>query len=522
MEILLCLIYVALCYLVFKLFKIPVNQWSLATATLGGIIGIFLLLLVMNYNHPYTKNARIYFAVTPVLPGVKGRVVEVPVQANKPLKQGDVLFKIDPAPYQYVVDQKKASLAEAEQSVKQLKAALDQASAAAERANAQFKLAQQDYDRQTELFEKKVVAQAALDTFTRNLETARQSLTGARAEEERARLAYTSDVGGVNTTVARLQAEAADAGYNLDQTVTRAPSDGFVTQVALRPGLYVVPVPLRPAMVFVNTSLADSELGAAFQQNALQRVRAGDEAEVAFDAVPGRVFKARVRVVVDAIAPGQLQATGTLVDAEKITDSGRAMAIIDLGEDMSGYQLPLGAAAQVAIYTEHWHHLSLLRKILLVRMRSWENSSFFSKGIDDRGLFSRIPCWNTARRRKRSTGYVGQFRPHAHSVENAQSCRHCRHRIFIAYGRNILAASAFHSGRSIGDWSVACDRFEDGRICPEFSPVRRRCVPVVHRRSALIRLGQEEEDRFFASVFFGSALLFLAMLFATGRGREVQ
>ena len=136
MEILLILIYVSFCYVVFKLFKIPVNQWSLATATLGGIVGIALLMLIMNYNHPFTTNARIYFSVTPILPGVKGRVVEVPVQANMPLKQGDELFRIDPKPYEYVVEQKKALLAEAEQNVKQLKASLAQATATAERAKA--------------------------------------------------------------------------------------------------------------------------------------------------------------------------------------------------------------------------------------------------------------------------------------------------------------------------------------------------------------------------------------------------
>ena len=109
MELLLILIYVSICYVIFKLFRIPVNQWSLATATLGGIVGIALILLIMNYNHPFTKNARIYFAVTPILPSVKGRVVEVPVQPNTPLKAGDVLFRVDPEPYQYVVHQKKAN-----------------------------------------------------------------------------------------------------------------------------------------------------------------------------------------------------------------------------------------------------------------------------------------------------------------------------------------------------------------------------------------------------------------------------
>jgi multidrug resistance efflux pump len=375
MEILLILIYVSFCIAVFKIFRIPVNQWSLATATLGGIIGIALLLLVMNYNHPFTRNARIYFAVTPVLPTVRGRVIEVPVQTNKPLKEGDVLFKIDPRPFQYVVDQKKASLAEAEQNVKQLKTSLDQASAATGRASAQFDLAQQNYDRQAELFEKKIIAQATLETFTRNLETAKQSLAGARAEEERARLAYSSNIDGVNTTVARLTADLADAQFDLDQTVTRASSSGFVTQVAVRPGLYVSPLQMRPTMTFVNTEAKDKELGAAFEQNSLQRVTAGDEAEVAFDAVPGRVFKAKVRFVLDAIAAGQFTASGTLIDFGERTAGGRALAIIDVEDDMSPYQIPLGAAGMVAIYTEHWHHVSLLRKILL-RMHSWQNYIF--------------------------------------------------------------------------------------------------------------------------------------------------
>jgi multidrug resistance efflux pump len=375
MELLLAAIYVSFCYVIFKIFKIPVNQWSLATATLGGIIGIVLVLLIMNYNHPFTTNARIYFAVTPILPAVKGRVIEVPVQPNVPLKEGDVLFRVDPKPYQYIVDQRKAALAAAEQEVPQLKAGFDRASAAAERANAQFELAQQNYDRQLELFQKNVIAQATLDTFTRNLEAARQSLAGARADEERARLAYTSNIEGVNTTVARLTAELADAQFDLDQTTTRAAGPGFVTQVSLRPGMFAVPAQLRTAMFFVNTGKGDQELGAAFQQNSLQRVKAGDESEVAFDAVPGRVFKAKVRVVVDAIAAGQLRTSAGLIEPETQTTPGRVLAIIDVTDDMSGYQIPIGSTAQVAIYTEHWHHVSLLRKILL-RMRSWQNYIF--------------------------------------------------------------------------------------------------------------------------------------------------
>jgi multidrug resistance efflux pump len=375
MEILLILTYVSICIVIFKLFRIPVNQWSLATAALGGVIGIFMLLLLMSYNHPFSSNARIHFAVTPIIPAVRGRVVEVPVQANVSLKQGDVLFKIDPQPYQFAVNQKKAMLAEAQQNVKQLKAQLDQAAAESQKAKAQLDLAQQTFDRQADLFEKKVIAQAALDTATRNLDSARQSFASAQAAEERARLAFTSDIAGVNTNVARLQAELADAEFDLDQTTVRAPTSGFVTQLALRPGMYTVAAPLRPVMTFVHDTPQDKILAAAFQQNALQRVKAGDEAEVLFEAVPGRVFKAKVRNVLDAIAAGQLQATGTMQDFGERLPGGRAVAILELIDDISPYQIPLGASGEAAIYTHHLHHLSLLRKILL-RMRSWQNYVF--------------------------------------------------------------------------------------------------------------------------------------------------
>jgi multidrug resistance efflux pump len=376
MEILLTLTYVALCVAIFKLFRIPVNQWTLATAALGGIFGLSLLFITMAYNHPFSTNARIYFTVTPILPGVRGRVIEVPVEdnSNRHLEAGDVLFKIDPKPFEYTVAEKRAGLAEAEASVAQLKASVDQATATVEKAKAELQLAQENYDRQLTLFQKNVVAQATLDTATRNLDAAKQTVTGAVAAEDRAKQAYGATVDGEHTAIVRLQNELADAQFNLEQTVVRAPGGGFVTQVSLRPGMYVVPLPLRPAMIFVNDSQRDRALVAAFQQNALQRVKAGDEAEVLFKGIPGRVFKAKVRLVIDAIAAGQLQATGTLQEATVPGD--RTLAILDLVDDMSGYQVPLGSSGEAAIYTEHFRELSLLRKILL-RMRSWKNYAFF-------------------------------------------------------------------------------------------------------------------------------------------------
>src|ERR1700749_5067002 len=114
-ELLVTLTYVALCYAAVKLFRIPVNQWTLVTAALGGIFGLSLLFITMAYNQPFSTNARIYFTVTPILPAVRGRVIEVPVQdrTTQHLEAGEVLFKVNPKPYEYTVVEKRAGLADA-------------------------------------------------------------------------------------------------------------------------------------------------------------------------------------------------------------------------------------------------------------------------------------------------------------------------------------------------------------------------------------------------------------------------
>jgi multidrug resistance efflux pump len=368
MAVLLLLCYAAICVAIFKILRVPVNKWTATTAVIGGVVIVGALLAAMNYNHPFTTDARLYFFTTPIVPEVKGRVIEVAVKPNVPLKRGDPLFRIDPKPYQFVVAQKKAALAEAEQSVKQLKASLDQASATVEKVKVQLDLLQETYDRQHQLFERKVIAQAALDTATRNLEAGKQSLAEAAAVEQRARLAFTSEIGGVNTTVARLTADLRDAERDLDQTTVTAPTDGYVTQLFLRPGMMAASA---PAMIFIHRD--DQVFSAAFQQTVVQRLRPGAEAEIAFDGIPGRVFQGRVSALIDAVSQGQLQASGTLLNPEDRGKSpGLASVNIDITDDLSAYQLPAGATAQVAVYSDQWLPVAAVRRILL-RMKSWLN-----------------------------------------------------------------------------------------------------------------------------------------------------
>ena len=361
--------YVAICVVFFKLLRVPVNKWSVTSAAIMGVVIVGTVLLGMNYNHPFTNEGRLYFYTTPIAPTVQGRVTEVFVTPNVRVKRGDVLFQIGPKTYQFAVDQKKALLAEAEQAVKQLKASHDQATAAVEMAKAQFELAQQNYDRQLELFQKKVIAKASFDTATHNLETTRQAVAGAEAAAERALLLYSSEIGGVNTTVARLEAELGSAELDLSNTTVVAPTDGYVTQLFLRPGM-VVNVS-TPTMVFVHSD--PNVLTASFPQSAFQRIRAGNETEIAFDAIPGRIFKANVTLVIDAISQGQVQPSGALLNPEDRSKSpGQVTALIDILDDFSSYQLPPGATAQVAVYSEHWRWLVVIRRIIL-RMNAWLN-----------------------------------------------------------------------------------------------------------------------------------------------------
>lgn len=379
MELLLILTYTALCYAAFKVFHIPVNKWTVPTAVLGGLAMIAVLVLLLSYNQPFSPMGRFYFASVPIVPEVEGRVMEVVVQPNVPVKQDDVLFRIDPAPYQFVVDQKRAALAAAEQSVPQLKSALDAALGKVSTITAERDRAREESKRYAEANRRAGTGSAPFSVQQvenqRQLALAKEGeLDSAVATAEQARLAYNSRIGGVNTSVAQLQSELANAERDLAFTVVRAPTDGIVPIVPLRAGVRVVPLPLRPVLAFVPAG--QTTFAAAFVQNAMQRVKTGCDSEIAFDAVPGRVFKGKVGRIIEAMVQGEIQAGGTLIDPSAQSAPGRVLVEIVIEDDLSPYQLPPGSSGQVAVYTEHAEPLAILRKILL-RMKSWENFLFF-------------------------------------------------------------------------------------------------------------------------------------------------
>lgn len=377
MDLLLILTYAAICIAIFKIFKIPLTKWTVPTAILGGIVLIGTLLMLMNYNHPYTRFAREYFVTIPIVPAVKGLVTEVNVKANSPIKKGDVLFKIDPIPYLAVVKQKQAALKEAELQVPQLEAAFNIAAAKVEQATADKDRTESAYKRYEEGHKKggrnSPFTELELDNRRQLFFSASAQLNAASAEALRTRLAYESNIDGVNTKVAGLQADLAKAEYDLQQTVVRAPSDGVVTQLALREGAMAVPLPLRPALTFIPAETR--YFAGAFWQNSLLRLKEGDEAEVIIDAMPGRVFKGKVSKVLPAMAEGELQFSGNLQSSNLLFQRGRVLVLIELEDDALRESLPAGVAGQVAVYTDHFSHVAVMRKVLL-RMQGWLNYLF--------------------------------------------------------------------------------------------------------------------------------------------------
>jgi len=377
MDLLLILSYTAICITVFKVFKIPLNKWSVPTAVLGGILLIGTLIFTMNYNHPYSEISRKYFISTPIVPAVTGTVESITVEGNKKVAKGDILFTLDPTPFEAVFSQKQAILAEAIQStVPKLKAQLDAADASLDKAKSERDRASLEVKRYIRLVALKAGAQRDLDRWKKELQKWSAAIKEAQAKQAQAKAAIDSTIGGENTVVSQARANLAHAQYNLDQSIVRAPTDGYVIQNTLRPGMRAASLPLRPVMIFVHDE--SHYFVAWFRQNSLLRLNVGNEAEVAFDGLPGRVFTGHVEQVWPVMQEGQVQASGDLINYTRSPRPGRIPVLIKITDpDYQQYKdtVPGGSYAQTAVYSEHVHHVAIMRKILL-RMSSWLNYLF--------------------------------------------------------------------------------------------------------------------------------------------------
>jgi RND family efflux transporter MFP subunit len=290
--------------LLFAIVRLGIVRFNLFWKASPFIVLLLLnlgLFIPMGWGAPQGP-ALVYRNAVSIVPDVAGEVMDVPVTANTPLKKGDLLFKIDLTPYDAQV----------------------------QTISAQLKLASTRLSQMTTLYERD--AGRAFDVEQRQSE------------------------------VDQLRGQLQAAQWNLDKTVVQAPADGYVTNLALRKGARVANLPLSPVMAFIDTS--ETHLVVSINQINARYIRPGDEVEVTFKFVPGHVYAGGVESVLQAIATGQPQISGTAV-APRAIEAAPFVVRVKLDDSAFARRLPAGSTGTAAIYTDHVTFAHFIRRILL-------------------------------------------------------------------------------------------------------------------------------------------------------------
>ncbi|HEX7373660.1 MAG TPA: HlyD family secretion protein, partial [Steroidobacteraceae bacterium] len=311
MEVLLLGIYSFFVWLIFIKFKwLPWNTTSQITVAIIPIVALTVLILFLNVVAPSSADVRVFKYTVPIVSQVRGRVLEVPVEeGNRLVKKGDVLFRVDPTPYQLTVDSLKAQLVGAEGSSRQLREQLKSATGNTAALRTRIDLARKRVQQNEELAATGAGNKFDLEQAQTNLRDLEAQLTTSIANEAQVREQLSAMVGGDVANVAKIKADLASAQWDLQQTTVVSPCDCYVVNLALRPGAFVAGMPFNPVMTLVE---ADGQVVALYNQNELFNVEPGNYAEFALTTMPGRVVRAKVDSVIWAQGMGQMQQSGTL------------------------------------------------------------------------------------------------------------------------------------------------------------------------------------------------------------------
>ncbi|MHC5011595.1 MAG: HlyD family secretion protein [Planctomycetota bacterium] len=203
MLVLITSIYCGIVWLLVK--KLKILPWTKPTkigVTVVGVAFILAILILLRLGAPATSGGvTVTGRVIEISSRISGRVTEVHVQPNVPVRRGDPLFQVDPVPYQIEVQRLEAKLVETREDVKQLKALVDAATATVEDLTSRLAQAERDRDRSQEL------ADAAVETSAASVENLEQQLVLARADLERNQAQVDASVGSARANVTNVAAE---------------------------------------------------------------------------------------------------------------------------------------------------------------------------------------------------------------------------------------------------------------------------------------------------------------------------
>jgi multidrug resistance efflux pump len=405
MEVILLGIYAFFVWLIFiKLKLLPwTTPWKV-TVVIIPVVGLATVLLLLNIFAPTTTDVRVVKYVVPIVSGVRGRVIEVPVENNRPVKKGDVLFRIDPEPYEITIrsleadllsnqakvvaeqaklNEMQARLPDAESGERQLNEQLRQATGQIGVLQASLELAMKRVDQNKQLTASGAGPRFDLEQAETNVREYSAQLASARAAEQQVKEKLSGRVNGDLSTIAEVKAQIAtaqaavkvaqaqadttnaklaNAKWDLDQTTVIAPGNGTMVNVMLRPGYFVGQTAFAEVMTFVDS---EYQIFALFNQNELHQVAPGNEAEITLDTYPGRIVKAHVDSVIWAQGQGQMDASGDLPRTTFVAPPGRFPVKLVVAEKDQALFLAAGARGAAAIYTEHFTLIHIIRKVLI-------------------------------------------------------------------------------------------------------------------------------------------------------------
>lgn len=327
------------------------------------ILGPLILLAVGVYfylsggRYESTDDAYVQTARVAISSNVAGRVLEIAVRDNQTVHRGDVLFRLDDAPFHIAVDEARAQLATSRLQVESLKANYRQRLSELRSAQETLAYQQNELDRQRRLLGSGIASQSQVDRASHAAEEARTQVATAQQQIG----AVVASLGGDpsiapdrHPSVQQAQAALDRAKLNLSYTVITAPSDGIATRVeSLQVGSYIS----ASAPVFALVSNNDLWIEANFKEDQLAHLRVGQSADVEVDSYPGKVFKARVVSVSPgtgsqfSVLPPE-NATGNWVKVVQ-----RLPVRVELDQRDAQYPLHAGLSADVSVDTRYERHL---------------------------------------------------------------------------------------------------------------------------------------------------------------------
>lgn len=372
--LLICSIFGFLVWLVF--FKFRWLKFSILWGVVSLFFGAHLLLIFlvgMRFMTPASTSAVVVQHTIQLVPRLSQptMVTEVLVEQNTPVKKGQPLFRFDDRPYVFQVKQLQAQLAQAKQNVKVLQADVMISKQKVNKALSQLELANYQLKLTTDLSSQGAGPVEEQQKALAQVKVEQAAVLEARAEVERAELECNSQIDGVNTQVAALQAELEQAQFYLDNTTIYAPEDGRIANLQVRPGMVAGIIRIGAIASFIcddNRYL----LANYFQEN-LKYVKVGQPVEVAMNLYPGQIFPARVQSIWKVNGSGQFLPSGTLPEytAQPPETPQGQYAVQITFDDPDQSKFPIGAGGIAAIYTEH-QDFAYLRKIS-IRAHSWLN-----------------------------------------------------------------------------------------------------------------------------------------------------